>query len=92
MQFVKERSGNLTEEIRTMMAEKLMVEVGSPEDDLLETGLIDSLSLVQLLVNLEEQYEIKIPLNELQLEDVRSIASLAHLVASRRVDAEAHAA
>jgi acyl carrier protein len=72
------------DEIRKMLSEKLMVEVGSPDDDLLSTGLIDSLSLVQLLVTLEEQYAITIPLNELQLEDVRSVSSLANLVETRR--------
>jgi acyl carrier protein len=67
-------------EISRMMAETLLVEVGSPEDDLLATGALDSLNLIQLLVNLEKHFGIRIPLDELQIEDVRSIESMARLV------------
>jgi acyl carrier protein len=63
-----------------MMTETLLVEVGSPEDDLLATGALDSMNLIQLLVNLEKHFGIKIPLDELQIEDVRSIQSIARLV------------
>jgi acyl carrier protein len=72
-------------EIATLMAETLQVEVGSPEDDLLATGALDSLVLIQLLVNLEKHFGLRIPLEELQIEDLRSVRSIAQLVASHRL-------
>jgi acyl carrier protein len=72
-------------EISRMMAETLLVEVGSPEDDLLATGALDSMNLIQLLVSLEKHFGIRIPLEELQIEDVRSIESIARLVENHKL-------
>jgi len=73
--------------IGKLIAEKLLVEVASPEDDLLGTGVLDSLTLIELLVSLEEHFGMRIPLDELQIEDVRSIQSIAHLVESKSAHA-----
>ena len=73
----------LVQTIGKLIAEKLLVEVASPEDDLLGTGVLDSLTLIELLVSLEEHFGMRIPLDELQIEDVRSIHSIAHLVESK---------
>jgi acyl carrier protein len=80
MKEPQEHPASLTSEIGRLMAEKLSVEVNSPEEDLLAAGLIDSLSLIQLLVSLEERFEVRIPLEELEIDDVRSIQSIARLV------------
>ena len=80
MQELDENLAMLVSEIRTLIAQKLLVDVRTPEDDLLATGLLDSLSLIQLLSNLEEHFEIRIPLDELQIEDIRSIITIARLV------------
>jgi|GEM_PF-1652676 len=75
----------LLDEIRTLMTEKLLLEVASPEEDLLAGGILDSLSLIQLLVSLEQHFGIRIPLEEMQIEDVRSLRALARLVETHRV-------
>jgi len=77
----------LVQTIGKLIAEKLLVEVASPEDDLLGTGVLDSLTLIELLVSLEEHFGMRIPLDELQIEDVRSIQSIAHLVESKSAHA-----
>ena len=74
----------LVRAIGKLIAEKLLVEVDSPEDDLLATGVLDSLTLIDLLLNLEHHFGMRIPLDELQIEDVRSIQSIARLVESKR--------
>lgn len=71
-------------EIQTLLEEKLLLEVKSWETDLLEAGILDSLSLVQLLMHLEERFGFKVAMEELDIEDLRSIRSLARLVASKR--------
>lgn len=70
--------------IRGLLSEKLLVEVDSPEADLLKAGILDSLALVQLLLHLEERFGVKIPLDELEIEDLRSISSIARLVENQR--------
>lgn len=73
--------------IRQLLSEKLMVEVDSPDADLLNAGILDSLALVQLLLHLEELFGVKIPLNELEIDDLRSISSIAKMVENQRVAA-----
>lgn len=70
--------------IRGLLSEKLLVEVDSPDADLLKAGILDSLALVQLLLHLEERFGVKIPLDELEIEDLRSISSIARLVENQR--------
>jgi acyl carrier protein len=71
-------------EIRGVLAEKLLVEVDSPDTDLLPAGILDSLALIQLLVHLEERFGVKIALQDLDIEDLRSIRSIARLVDNQR--------
>ena len=71
----------LTREIHTLMRQALSVAPAAPEDDLVATGILDSLTLIQLLVQIEQRFEVTIPLEELELDEIRSISSLAQLVA-----------
>src|SRR5579864_9062450 len=82
--LLNQSSPPLVRTIGKLIAEKLLVEVHSPEDDLLATGVLDSLSLIELLLNLEQHFGMKIPLDELQIEDVRSVRSIANMVESKR--------
>jgi acyl carrier protein len=72
--------GKLTKEITDVLRENLLVDVASAEEDLLASGALDSLTLVQLLVALEQRFSITIPLERLEIDDFRSITSIAHLV------------
>jgi acyl carrier protein len=67
-------------EISQLLSGKLFIDVDSPETDLLNTGLLDSLALVQLLVHLEERFGVRIALDAIEIEDLRSVASIAALV------------
>jgi methoxymalonate biosynthesis acyl carrier protein len=67
-------------DIRQVLSEKMFIDVGSNDTDLLGTGLLDSLALIQLLVHLEEAFGVKIALDEIEIEDLRSISSIATLV------------
>jgi hypothetical protein len=52
--------------------------------DLLDTGLVDSVSLVELLLTLEQAFDISLPLEDLEMEDFRTVARIAELVARTR--------
>ena len=70
-------------ELTELFAKKLSLEVSSVDTDLVETGLLDSLALVELLAQLDETFGISISTDDLELENFRSIASIAGFVARR---------
>lgn len=76
-----------TSQVQDLLREQLLVDVDSPEADLLSSGLLDSLALVQLLVSIEEGFGVRIALSDLQLDDIRSVSSIANLIANRRAQA-----
>jgi D-alanine--poly(phosphoribitol) ligase subunit 2 len=70
-------------EINELIVNTLWVKVETPDTDLLQQGILDSMSLVQLLVDLEERFGVKIELQDLQIDDLRTIRSIAALVAAK---------
>ena len=77
------------QKLTELFARKLNLEVSSVETDLVGTGLLDSLALVELLAQLEETFGVSISTDELELENFRSIASIAGFVSQRTAVVEA---
>ena len=73
---------DLLDQIRAVLAEKLLIRVESPETDLLDVGGLDSISLVELAVNIENRFGCRIDFSQVEIDDFRSIASIAKFVAS----------
>jgi len=73
----------LRDRIASIFSDKLHIEVASSETDLMQSGLLDSLALVELLFHIEQELGIKITLESLELENFRSIASIAEFIAAR---------
>ena len=71
---------SLNERMEQLFAEKLNVRVPSEETDLIETGLIDSLALVELLFEVEREFGVALPLGDLEVDDFRTIRRMADLV------------
>jgi acyl carrier protein len=78
----------LYDEIITIFLERLNVTVPSLEADLLASGVLDSLALVELLMQLELRYGVQISLEKLDFEDFRSVAAIAAFVARERMCCE----
>lgn len=70
-------------QLTQIFAEKLHVDVPSLDTDLLEEGLLDSLSFVDLLLCLEQEFGTVITLEDLELDNFRSVARIAEFVANR---------
>jgi methoxymalonate biosynthesis acyl carrier protein len=77
-------NGSIVGSLNLLLAEKLHLEVPGPDTDLIESGLLDSLQLVELLVQIEQQMGCRIPLDEVDFDDLRSVARIARLVEARR--------
>ena len=80
--FTVERSG-LAGELSALFRERLHVEVPDAGSDLFESGLLDSLQLVQLLLHIEDRFRVRLRLDEIEFDDLRSIETIARLLASR---------
>jgi acyl carrier protein len=73
----------LQQQVTALFAEKLNLDVASAETDLIETGLLDSLALVELLAQLEESFDVSISTDDMEIENFRSITSIAMFVMQR---------
>ncbi len=73
----------LCDRIAALFSEKLHIEVPSVETDLLETGVLDSLTLVELIFHIEQDIGLKISLETLDLDHFRSIARIAGFLAGQ---------
>ena len=82
---------HLIDEICGLFAEKWAIQVESPFVDLLDTGLVDSVTLVELLLELEQRFGVSLPLENLEIEDFRSVAKIAELVGRTRTGQPASA-
>jgi|SRR5215472_8040131 len=67
-------------QLRAFFSEKLSVNVSSVDTDLVQTGILDSLALVELLAYIEKEFETEISLGDIGVEDFHSIAKLAEYV------------
>jgi acyl carrier protein len=66
--------------LRAFFSEKLSVEVTSIDANLAQTGILDSLALVELLSYIEEEFGAEISLDDVEIEDFHSIARIAEYV------------
>ncbi|MBT8083805.1 MAG: hypothetical protein KJN72_01170 [Woeseia sp.] len=69
--------------IEALFRDGLNIEVASRDTDLLEDGLLDSLLLVDLLMYLERDYKISVGLEDLELDNFRSISAVESFVNAR---------
>jgi acyl carrier protein len=67
-------------QLRAFFSEKLSVEVSSVDADLIQTGILDSLALVELLAYIEKEFGTEIYLDDIGIEDFHSIAKIAEYV------------
>lgn len=73
----------LLPQLRTLFRDVLNVDVPAPGTDLIETGMLDSLALVELLFEIEQRFGIDLVLEELDIEDFRTLERLAAVLGSQ---------
>ena len=76
-------SKELAQQISTLFAEKLHLQVPSVDTDLIDTGLVDSLTFVEFLVQLEQEFGVQVSLQDLELDRFRTITRIAAFVATK---------
>ncbi|HYS74857.1 MAG TPA: phosphopantetheine-binding protein [Burkholderiales bacterium] len=72
----------IVERLSALFVESLHIEVPSADTDLFQTGMLDSLQLVELLLQLEHQFGFRIKIDDIELDDLRTLARIARLLAA----------
>ena len=72
----------IIERLGVLFAESFHIETPSSDTDLLETGILDSFQFVELLLQLEQRFGIRIKIDDIDLDDLRTLARIARLVAA----------
>jgi acetoacetyl-CoA synthetase len=70
------------EAIERVLSEELNLEPPPPGTDLISSGLLDSLAIVSLLVELEQRLDVQVPLGDLDLDDLRTVERIERLIDS----------
>ena len=73
----------LDNRVARLFEETLHLELPSADTDLFETGVLDSMAFVELLHQLEQQFGITVPFEDLELDNFRTIEKIEEFVASR---------
>jgi acyl carrier protein len=68
------------ERLGALFTDSFHIEVPSRDTDLLESGILDSLQFVELLLKLEQNFNLRIKIDDINLEDLRTLARIARLV------------
>ncbi len=71
----------LTDRIRRLFSAKLNINVPDGETDLIGTGTLDSLALVDLLLEIESEFQVTIPFEQLDIDSFRTLSSIGRFVA-----------
>jgi acyl carrier protein len=70
-------------DVTNLVSGALQVEVPLASGDLIESNLMDSLGLVNVLAALEDQYGITVTLDDLELSNFRTVEALARFIGQR---------
>lgn len=67
-------------QVTEIVREALHAEVDSVDADLLEGSVIDSLAFIELLFELQVRFGVEIPMDDLEIENFRTIHRIARFV------------
>ena len=64
-------------QVRSILKEKLQIELPDTTTDLLDNGSLDSLGFVELVYHIEERFGVTIDLASMDLDDFRTAESIS---------------
>ncbi len=69
-----------SERIRKILSSVLNIDAPEEGTDLIETGLLDSLALVSLILELETEFGLSVSYDELEIDNFRTLESIAQFL------------
>jgi acyl carrier protein len=76
-------SNEVREHIARLFSSAMNLDVPSVDTDLFDTGVLDSLAFVELLLQLEREFGVTTSVDDLEVENFKSIARIADFVTRR---------
>ena len=73
----------ITEQLTRIFREALHIDPPSRNTDLFDSGVLDSLAFVELLLRLEQEFGVAVSLDDLELDNFRTIDRIASFVQER---------
>jgi acyl carrier protein len=70
----------LHDEVVLILTRQFKIDPASLESDLIATGMLDSLAIVELALELETRFGVRIALDQLEMDAFRSASSIADFV------------
>ena len=77
-------NGTLARRVAKLFTDRLHTDVPGVDTDLFETGILDSLRFVELLAALEEAFGVRIAVQDLEIDDFRSVSRIADFLSMKR--------
>jgi len=71
---------SIEERVQTILNQRLQVDPPDPNEDLFQAGILDSLSFVDMLLALEEEFSIHVALDQVDLDDFRSVSRICNYI------------
>ena len=82
----------LTAQLAQIFHDQLNLEVSDADQDLIDEGLLDSLSLVEMLLVLESEFGVEVSILDIDFDAFRSVREIAKYLAPRMAATAAPAA
>lgn len=73
----------IEERVQAILNHRLQVDFTDADEDLFQSGILDSLSFVDMLLALEEEFSIHIALDQVDLDDFRSVSRICDYIRSQ---------
>ena len=74
----------LCDDITELFSARLGLDIPSNDTDLFEAGVVDSMSFVELLLQIESNFGIPMSLGDIEFENFRTIEKIADFIANRK--------
>ena len=81
---VLEDADDTRNRVLELVREGLLVEVPNDEADLFETGLIDSLAFVELLLLIKTEFGVEVEIDDLEVDNFRSVTRITAFIVAQR--------
>jgi acyl carrier protein len=72
----------IIKKLGTLFADTFHIAVPSAQTDLLDSGILDSFQMVELVFQLEQHFGLRVDIDRIDLENLRTLERIAGLVAA----------
>lgn len=79
-----QRMDGLVERVHRLLTDHLSLDAPSPDTDIINSGALDSFTMVELLVSVEEQFGVEVAIETLDVDHFRSARTVAGLIAAQQ--------